>query len=196
MSYTCGNAGEVTKSTDGGKTYAQKTKFGDYVPDQCQMLSFCDENNGIIASYKRMAITSDGATTWTELKVPAKILCIYMVSTTEFYFIGHDLNLYRTVDGGSNWETITMNLPEKKNYILNPLNFALYVDGDNAYTIFCIPSSSRLVKSYSTIDNWATCKENTVPELPIFGKLYFNHEGSLLTINNATDSNCTVLKRK
>ncbi len=195
VSYTCGNAGEVTKSEDGGKTYAQKAKFGDYVPDQCQMLSFCDENNGIIASYKRMAITNDGATTWTELKVPAKILCIYMVTTTEFYFIGSDLNLYKTVDGGSNWETIPMNLPEK-NYVINPLNFALYVDGDNAYTIFCIPNTTRVIKSYSTIDNWATFKENTIPELPIFGKFYFNHDGKFLTINNPTDSACTVLKRK
>ncbi len=59
--YVCGDEGQVLKSINKGHTFSQAAKFGDAEPYQCQLLSFCDENNGIIASQKQIAVTNDGA---------------------------------------------------------------------------------------------------------------------------------------
>lgn len=189
--YTCGNAGDVTRSTDGGKTFVKKTNFGSMEPSQCKLLSFIDENTGVIASSKRLAITKDGAETWTEITTaPEKISAIRMESADKFYFIGEDLNFYKTIDGGATWESTPLNLPLGKEYLTEIQNFAFSVDGDNTYTVFCVEKETKLLKSYSTSDGWATCIENTVAEFKAPNAvLYLNHDGTVLT-------NTSVINKK
>lgn len=194
--YTCGNKGDVTKSTNGGVTFNKVTSFGDSEPNQCRSLSFCDENNGIIASRERLAITNDGAETWKELDPPSDIVAIRMVAPDTFYIVDTEYSIFKTVDGGSTWEVTPMNLPEGKDYLNEGNNFALFVDADNAYTVFCVQRSTRELKSYSTIDNWGTCKENKVPKLTGVLTFYGNREGNLVTITNLHENTITVLGKK
>lgn len=145
--YTCGNGGEITKSTDGGMTFEKMTNFGGSEPNQCCMMSFCDENNGIVAAAKRLAVTADGAATWTELELPFEIAAIKMESPEKFYCVGADLNLYKTADGGATWQGTPMQLPLGDAYITAPRSFTLTVDGDNMFTVFCIESGANTVKA-------------------------------------------------
>lgn len=196
--YTCGNGGHVTKSTDGGKTFTRVADFGSSEPNQCSMMSFCDENNGVIASAKNLAITSDGAASWNELKAPAEIAAIRMVSPEKFYFVGSDFNFYVTEDGGATWAGTPMDLPLADGYLNKPRSFALRVDGENMFTIFCIESESKTLRSYSTADNWLSCTENVIPEYTELKKaaLYFNNDGSLMTLTNMYSKKVVALKVK
>lgn len=196
--YTCGNGGHVTKSTDGGKTFAKVTNFGGSEPNQCSMLSFIDADNGIIASASDFAITADGGQAWKELEAPADIASIRMVSPDEFYVIGKDFNLYKTVDGGSTWAGTPMNLPLGDAYVNNPRSLAISIDGENAYTVFCIEKDSKTVKSYSTADNWFSFTENTLPEITDIGKSYFylNHDATIVTLTDTKAKKATAMKKQ
>lgn len=196
--YTCGNGGHVTKSSDGGKTFTKVTNFGSSEPNQCSMLSFCDADNGIIASASDFAITADGGQVWKELEAPASIAAIRMVSPDEFYFIGQDFNFYKTTDGGTTWTGTPMNLPMSDAYSNNPRQFAFSVNGDNMYTIFCIEKNNKTVKSYSTADGWFSITENTLPEITGIGKSYFylNHDGTVVTLTDSTAKKATAIKKQ
>ena len=192
--YTCGNSGEVTKSEDGGKTFVQKAKFGRTEPDQCAMMDFIDENTGIIAAKKDFAITKDGAESWNEITIPtsAEIIYIFMVSADKFYYIDTDLTLNVTEDGGKTWTSGSMNLPEDVDYIPLRKNLEIVVDGEDAYTVYCVQKSTGFLKSYSTTDNFATYTENAVPELKVRAS-YLHMRGNNLTIYNNTKRELTVL---
>lgn len=196
--YTCGNAGDVTKSTDGGKTFVKKANFGSMEPNQCKLLSFIDENIGLIASSKRLAITKDGAETWAEITTaPEKISALRMESADKFYFIGEDLNFYKTTDGGVTWESTPLNLPLGEEYLTKIQNLAFSVDGENTYTVFCVEKETKLLKSYSTSDGWATCIENTVAEFKEPNAvLYLNHDGTVLTNTSVINKKATVFEKQ
>ncbi len=194
--YTCGNQGHITKSTNSGVDFASATSFGDSEPNQCRSLSFCDENNGIIASRKRMAITKDGAKSWTELTIPSELIALYMVSPDTFYYIDSTFNLYKTVDGGFTWESTPMNLPLGTDYFELSNSFSLFVDADNAFTVFCTQRSTRELKSYSTIDNWGTLKENKVPDINGVLTFYVNHKGNVVTICDLNEKKIHVVTKK
>lgn len=187
--YTCGNGGHVTKSVDGGKTYTKMTSFAADASDQGVMMSFCDENNGLVASVSQLAITADGANTWTDIAVPSGLLAIRMESPEKFCYIGSDLNFYKTADGGATWESAPMNLPLGDGYRTDMRNnFVFTIDGENMYTVFCIENENLSLKSYSTADGWLSCTENTVPEITGMkkGYLYMNRDGSIMTVTNVT----------
>ncbi len=192
--YTCGNQGNVTKSTDGGEFFELVSPFGDSEPEQCQVMSFCDENNGIIASDKRMAKTSDGGKTWTEITIPSNIVAIYMTAPDTFYFMDTSFSINKTSDGGTTWETTPTNL--KGNYFTGIKSVALYVDAENAFTIFCTDMNLRELKSFSTIDNWGKIKENKVPKVKGVLYFYINHKGDTLTISNLNEKKIVILGKK
>lgn len=196
--YTCGNGGHVTKSTDGGKTFTRVADFGGSEPSQCCMMSFCDENNGLIASASRLAITADGAATWTELTVPSGILAIRMETPEQFCYVGSDFNFYKTTDGGTTWDAVPMDLPLGDGYLSGLRNFTLSVDGDNMYSVFCIESETKTLKSYSTADGWISCTENKIPEMTGLEKayIYLNQDGTMMTLTNASEKKAVAMEKQ
>lgn len=194
--YTCGNGGDVTKSIDGGKTHEKVANFGESEPDQCTMLSFCDKDHGIIASGKLMAITGDGAKSWTELTPPAKIAGIRMKDSSTFYLVGSDLAFYSTTDAGKTWQHKAIKLPDNDDYVKDPQRFAISCDGDNAFTVYCIQKSTKKLKSFSTTDGWETLSENEMPEMKKSATLYLNSTGDILSLFDEKKSSVTALIRK
>lgn len=195
--YTCGAGGMVTKSTDGGKTFEVKKEFGDYNSNYCKLMSFCDVDNGIIASLTRLAITSDGANTWTELECPCDIITIYMIDTKNFFIIGTDYKLYSTTDGGTTWNSTPLNLPGGTNYNNDIITFALHMDDSSNGSIFCYDKETKLLKNYTTTDGFATCTEHAIPELKYsIGTLFLNHDGSVLTYTDGLHKTLTAIKKK
>lgn len=193
--YACGNQGKVTKSTDGGKSFSVVGVFTEASPCQGVDISFMDENNGIIAAQERMGITSDGGVTWTEVQQSNLIGGILMASPQEFYYIGSDYCLYKTMDSGSTWEKTPLNLPLEKDYNISAQNFAIYKDGENAYTLYCTQKSTKLLKSYSTTDNCVTWSENAMPEVEGPALLYLNKEGNVLSYYGTSESLIKVLTK-
>ncbi len=194
--YVCGSQGQVLKSINKGHTFSQAAKFGDSEPYQCQLLSFCDENNGIIASQKQMAVTNDGAKKWTKVTVPSEILSIYMLSPNEFYYVDKSLNLQKTVDAGKTWESAPMNFPEKENTLKEIRKIALHVDNENSCTIFCyqnLGGKTKKVTSYSTTDNWDNYIVNILPELLKCDFISMNRAGDLASIHK--DSNWFIISK-
>ena len=171
--------------------------FGDFEPNHCQLMSFCDENNGMIASGKRLAVTADGAATWNELDIPFEITAIRMVTQSEFYCIAKGLIMYKTADGGLTWESTPLNLPLGNEYIDFIQNFALSVDGKDEFTVFCVGLRDRELKSYSTIDGWKSCFENLIPEMYAnVISLYLNPHGNILTVTDLDRNSITALKKQ
>lgn len=193
--YACGNGKNVVKSTDGGQNFSRVADFGGDSPNQCKMLSFYDENNGIIASAKLMAITHDGGTSWKELTLPCKVAGINMNSENRIYFVGDDFNMYISEDGGETWNSTALNLPEKNDYYNIPQSFAFSID-ENGYTLFASQKSTKLVKRYVTVDQGATWTEEPLPEVEGHYYLYLNKDGDVLTANNGLKMTSTVLTRK
>ena len=195
--YTCGNAGQITKSVDGGMSFTRVADFGMSVPNECRLMSFCDENTGIIAAKKKLAITTDGAESWTELTAPAEITAIRMQDKDTFYIVSSDFTLYKTTDGGSTWENVPMNLPLGNSYDGTIRKAALAIDGDNAYTVYCVEKDSFTMKSYSTTDNWADCVENTLPDVKLYdGVIYLNRSGDILTLTDTEAKIATAIKKE
>lgn len=194
--YTCGNAGHITKSVDGGLSFERVESFGGSEPNQCKMMSFCDEDNGIAASAKAVGLTTDGGATWTNITIPTEVSGICMESPDTFYLISNDFNVYKTTDSGATWTSSPLALPENDDYFKETQNFAMHVDGENAYTIYCIQKSTKQLKSYSTTDNWSTCTENPMPDIAMFATLYINKTGDVLTMNNAIKTTVTALIRR
>lgn len=188
--YVCGSQGQVLKSINKGHTFSQAAKFGDSEPYQCQLLSFCDENNGIIASQKQMAVTNDGAKKWTKVTVPSEILSIYMLSPNVFYYVDKSLNLQKTEDAGKTWSESPMEFYQKENTLKEIGKIALYVEKDNTYTIFCaqnIDGKFGKLKCYSTADNWESFMINVIPNTSFqIDWININHTGDIATITNSS----------
>ena len=104
-----------------------------------------------------------------------------MKSEQELFYINDKLTLFHTIDRGANWEEIPLNLPLDKDYRGKDRAFILRLDGDGAYTVFCIQKSTKMLKCYSTVDNCATWIEQEMPEVNGVECLYLNKDKSILT---------------
>ncbi len=191
--YTCGNQGIITKSVDGGVNFEHATDYGDSEPKQCTLMSFCDENTGIAASKGRLGLTTDGGVTWTDLDVPCSILAIRIVDAQNICLLSEDMVLYRTADGGSTWEETQITFPLGDDYYFDLNNIDFSVDGEQAYTFFCIQNSTKRLKCYSTTDNGATFTENLMPDtkmpnVPRLATVKLNQPGDVFTVLNLGNS--------
>ncbi len=185
VAFACGNAKNVTKTTDGGKTWNRVTDFGGTSPNQCQMLSFFDENTGFIASQTQLAYTNDSGNTWTELTAPAKIMAIQLTSATQGYLIGMDRKLYVTADAGATWETRELDIEGFENSLSASTSCAFSIAEDGGGILFYLEKGG-ILKCFETKDissEWTKTAELSVKE-EIEGSifLYLSKDGKYLTL--------------
>ncbi len=190
--YVVCNNSQVVKSTDGGRTFTRLKDFGGSAPNQCRYLSFIDENTGIIASGKKLGLTTDGGKEWKELTVPCEIIGMDMVSLDEMYLVGNDLSMYATKDGGATWEATPLNLPEGQDY-LNLMHAVAFRVEEDGIKLFAFQKSTKLVKHYETKEFGAEWIEHALPEVKN-SKLYLNNQCDVLSA--LSDSGMQVLYKK
>lgn len=193
--YVCANGKNVVKSTDDGKNFFRVADFGEDSPNQCRMVSFYDENNGVIASAKKMGITHDGGASWKELTIFCDVVGVKMNSENTIYYVGKDFCMYRSEDGGETWNSTPLNLPEKEDYYNEPQAFAFNMV-ENGYTLFATQKSTNLLKHYVTDTHGATWIEDPLPEVLGHCNIYLNDDGDVLTANNSQNMTALVLIRK
>lgn len=108
--WTAGNQGNVRVSKDGGEHWSVGASWGRNEPRQARHLSFVDAKRGLIASQEELAITADGAESWTNLAIPPKAGMIAAVSLSEeagglrVRLLDEDGSLWLSDDRGATWK--------------------------------------------------------------------------------------------
>lgn len=185
VAFACGNNKNVTKTTDGGKTWKRVTDFGGTSSNQCQMLSFVDENTGFIASQSQLAYTNDSGNTWTERKAPAKIMAIYLATATKGYLVGADRKLYVTEDAGTTWGAQEFNIEGFENSLTASTSCAFSIEEDGSGIFFYLEKGG-ILKCFEAEDgsaDWTKTAELNVmvdDDNPIF--LYLSKDAKCLTL--------------
>lgn len=107
--FTAGNQGHVRVSTDGGEHWSPAASFGRTEPVHARYLSFADAKRGLIATPEEVALTVDGAATWTKLTLPGDVGIVAAVSATEeggalrLRVLDEQGALFASGDGGKRW---------------------------------------------------------------------------------------------
>jgi len=78
---------------------------GDYLYHDLSDLYFINDNEGWItsSSHDQIYHTSDGGTTFTIQSIASKIMTMHMLGANEGYAASNDGSIYRTTNGGTNW---------------------------------------------------------------------------------------------
>ncbi len=110
----------MARSTDKGNTWANTPNFTPPIAlsldARYQDIQFCNERIGIILSNNSIFHTSDGGATWqqrVELKAAHSKLAYNYFSAVHFhdtlngYAVGAFNKIFKTADGGQNWDTVS-----------------------------------------------------------------------------------------
>lgn len=101
--YICGAGGRISKSINGGASFAQLSSLGTAT---LYYLHFFDANNGFVAaSGGRLYKTTNGGATFSETQFPVTSIfySIKFVDSNIGWIAGASGNAFYTVDGGDNW---------------------------------------------------------------------------------------------
>lgn len=195
VGYTCGNGGQITKTTDGAKTWKHVADFGDSEPDECTILSFISENVGMVAAAKKLAVTKDGGTSWVEITPPVEIVSLQLVSEKDCYIVGKDKMFYKSTDGGQNWEKRALNLSGFTEFKTNLKSMAVHMKEDGNGELVCLDENGT-VKAYKTEDNGEAWTEEGISDVTGQSFVYISKDGGIVTLNDSTGREVTVLERK
>ena len=97
---------EIYKTTDGGISW---TEFPSFTDKLIGKFHFADSNTGMAIGGLRIFRTTNGGTTWEDVS-PAEALLgrsVYLISSTVGWVVGPLSSVYKTIDGGNTWITVS-----------------------------------------------------------------------------------------
>ncbi|MFN8417234.1 MAG: hypothetical protein U0U66_12960 [Cytophagaceae bacterium] len=111
VGYISGINGVILKTTDGGNNFYVNNLLSIF---QIRDIDFLNENFGVAAgSDKKIFITENGATSWTNVAIPDSAVDIdrvIVISPNEFYLMGGNYRnygvVYHTLNQGTTWNNI------------------------------------------------------------------------------------------
>jgi len=202
IAYHCGNAGHVGFSKDGGKTWQRKTSFGDMVPRQCRYMSFVDQKTGWVAAPSRLASTSDGGYTWSEIVLPKEagsIKAISVLSAHEGCILDNNYMLYFTNDNGKTWQNQSVKIQSEginKKVSSVPNTAMRFFDRDTGIIIaMATTDQNTKLLEMSTTNGGKTWTEEEIP-VSVFEEstIFLSRDGNTLTLFDRGEG-MRVLKR-
>ncbi len=154
--------GEILQSDDLGLTWETKNSG----LSNCQNIYFLNPSIGFIQSGSGFKRTNDGGETWEGIPIistPGNN-CIQFVNENVGYILG--FKLFKTVDGGLNWNSVPSNLP----IYASPKS----IHFRNELVGYCVGSQGRIFKTLDGGENWEQQNSYTKDDL---NSIVFNDEG-------------------
>lgn len=130
-----GEISSIYKSSDGGLSYTEVYPEGFYI----RKAHFLDSNHGIILGFNDLLITKDGGNTWTESTITTDSESSFLRSAamynTDVAIVGSDRGvIYKTLDGGINWERIPTTIRWSVEFLHAKSELEWYAsDGEHLY---------------------------------------------------------------
>jgi photosystem II stability/assembly factor-like uncharacterized protein len=195
IAWNCGNPGHVRLTTDGGKTWTAVADYGPGEPNHCRYLSFLDAQTGWAATPGMLAATSDGAATWTDLALPAgtgEIAAISLRTPTDGYVLDARGTLLATADGGTTWESNSVNLPAAGELLIDPtpLTSMRFWDADHG-RILVLKSGFW---TGDTSDGGKTWTWTKMPSVKGARSSYMSRDGRTLSMIDVTKQDILLLE--
>lgn len=186
--FTAGNQGGVRLSTDGGERWSAVASFGRTEPGHARFLSFADAKRGLIATPSEVAVTLDGAASWTKLTPPDKVGMVAAVSATEeggalrLRVLDENGTLFVSADDGKTWA-------EAKSPLFRPVMESMttpwasmrFRGAQGLLAAFTDDKDGPAGHVFRTKDGGKTWSEDALAAPLELGTPTFSHDGTLLT---------------
>jgi photosystem II stability/assembly factor-like uncharacterized protein len=190
VAWSCGEAGTLRRTGDGGKTWQAAGNFGDREPNQCRFLSFLDGNTGWAATPSRLALTTDAGQTWQELTLPADagtLAGISLQTSSEGALLDATGKLFITKDGGSSWTSRLLDFGGAAflGKMPAPIAAMRFVAGGKGSIAFLRKTTDGFeLCSAQTEDDGLTWQTEQVPLEVGIENIYLSRDGKFLTVIN------------
>jgi len=104
IGFIVGGGGIILKTTDGGKTWADKTFNPQLQQGYWHSISFINADTGFILSGEGvLAKTTDGGESWEVKNTYTECYTIKFINASTGFMLGNSGLIKKTIDGGDNW---------------------------------------------------------------------------------------------
>jgi photosystem II stability/assembly factor-like uncharacterized protein len=204
-----GNGGNVRVSKDGGKTWSAVTDI--VLGGMHSNIDFVDDTTGWIASALKLAATTDGGKTWTELTLPEKtkgIAAVCLRTPKDGYLLYNNGLFFTTKDGGATWSkqdlgfdqyeiTDSKNQPGLYKSNMAPADIS-FTDENNGTIVFtgAMPGKGGKTWCLTTTDGGKTWTSELFAPIDGFlaARVFLSGDGKYLTLG-ANNNRIIVFKR-
>jgi photosystem II stability/assembly factor-like uncharacterized protein len=184
--YIAISAAGAFRTDDGGKTWKPINKglYSQYIPDPRAEVGHCvhhiamnPSRPGVLFMQKHWDVmrSDDGGDSWKEVSgnlptdfgfaidvhahEPETIYVVPIKSDSEHYVYEGKMRVYRSRNGGNEWEPLTKGLPQSNCYV-NVLRDAMAVDSLDKCGIYFGTTGGQVYASADAGDNWAPIVEH------------------------------------